>query len=89
MLDGISFPVLDVSKAQDELPHLARQVASGKGRVELVDHQGAGDCVLISKAELESLEHAIELLSDADHVRLLTARLSSMLETADLVGAGS
>ena len=35
-----------------------------KGRVEIVSSRGACECVLISKAELEGLEHALEVLGD-------------------------
>jgi PHD/YefM family antitoxin component YafN of YafNO toxin-antitoxin module len=89
MLDESSFPVLDVSKAQRDLAKLYRQVADEKRRVELMGSDGSCGCVLISKEELQSLEHAIELLADTEQVREMTAQFSAVIDSSEMATAGA
>jgi len=65
------FVTLDVHAAAGDLPALYERVAVTKGRVELTRDGSDDSCVIISKSELESLERAIELLSDGDGVRAM------------------
>lgn len=85
MAGETSFQSLDLSKVQGELLALYEKIACEKGRVEIVRHDGACDCVLISKAELEGLEHALELLSDSEQVRQLTAQLANVAHKVESV----
>ncbi len=85
MAGGTSFQSLDLNKVQGELLALYEKIACEKGRVEIVRHDGACDCVLISKAELEGLEHALELLSDSVEVRQLTAQLANVAHKVESV----
>ena len=78
MLGETSFQSLDLDHVQGELLSIYEKIACEKGRVEIVRHDGACACVLISKAELESLERAIEVLSDSEEVRQLTAHLANL-----------
>jgi len=65
------FTSLDISSVRDEsLAGLLRRVASEHGRVEIDTAPGEA-CVVLSKAELESLENALAVLSDSEHGRRL------------------
>jgi hypothetical protein len=65
-----SFQVLDIRTAGGSLEQLHAHVVRSSGRIEI--HCSSGKvCVLISKAELESLEQAIEILSQgSDYKRM-------------------
>jgi prevent-host-death family protein len=57
------FQTLDVTRFRRALANLHERVGEMKGRVE-VTRRGSDDvCVLISKAELDSLEAALEILT--------------------------
>ena len=62
-MSGDCFQTLDVTRFRQSLARLHERVGCGKGRIE-VTRRGCGDvCVLISKAELEALEQALEILA--------------------------
>ena len=82
-----SFQSLNLAQVQTELMGIYEKVACEKGRVEIVSGSGACECVLISKAELESLENALEILSDEDGVKHLSAELAQIAHAAEAVGA--
>ena len=63
MTDDSLFLTVDGRKFQSRLLELMCRTASEKGRIEITNC-GGGDCILISKAELESLERALEILSN-------------------------
>lgn len=54
----------------DDLAGLLRRVAAEHGRLEIRTGRGEA-CVVLSKAELQSLEHALAVLSDSEHGRRL------------------
>ena len=79
--NGRPFPTVDIDQDGINLTELHAQVVSGMSRVEL---RANGDSsVLISKNELDSLERALEILSDSDAMRAirdqipLTAQLAA------------
>ena len=72
------FQSLNLNKVQGELQALYRKVAAEKGRVEIVSGDGSSECVLISKAELQSLERAIDVLADSEAVKQLSACLAEV-----------
>jgi PHD/YefM family antitoxin component YafN of YafNO toxin-antitoxin module len=72
------FKTLHVSEAQQTLPHLHQRVARENGRVLIVDTDGTLNCVLLSKAELDSLERALEILSDGEHFKIACHALSRL-----------
>lgn len=86
--DNAAFVSLNLNQVQSDLLKLYQSVACQKGRVEIVDGAGSCECVLISKVELETLEHALELLSDTDDVRALTSRLAELAQAAEPEHAG-
>ncbi len=72
-----AFQSLDVNRLRKELINLYQQVAQSRGRVELNDPNRPEDaCVLISKRELESLEQALQILSDSEDVKHLAQSIS-------------
>jgi hypothetical protein len=68
MLKQSHFVTMDMEGARRELPELLRRTAVKQGRVE-VQTPGFEPCVIISKRELESLESALEILSDVGPIR--------------------
>jgi hypothetical protein len=84
-----AFQALSLSQVQSDLLDLYRRVACQQGRVEIVDEAGECDCVLISKAELDSLEKAIAILADGDTVRELSGHLSDLAAIVEPEHAGA
>ena len=82
------FQSLNLDIVQGQLLRLYERIACEKGRVEIVSGQGACECVLISKAELEGLEHALQVLSDSEGVKALTTRLAHLADVVEPVHAG-
>jgi len=54
---------LDCDSVQRDLLQLLRRIACEKGRVEILGSDGVCDCVLLSKAELDGLEKALDILA--------------------------
>lgn len=78
-----SFQTLTLAQVQNNLIDLYRRIGCTQGRVEIATEVGGEcDCVLISKAELDSLERALSILADSRAVRELSGHLSDL---ADLV----
>ena len=80
-----NFQTLDVTRFRQTLAKLHEAVGCGNGRVEVVRKGCADVCVLISKAELESLEQALAILSDTDGVRAMSGQIAQL---AAVVEAG-
>jgi PHD/YefM family antitoxin component YafN of YafNO toxin-antitoxin module len=76
------FSSLDVSRARRALARLHEQVSFGQGRVEIKRHGSEHVCVMISKAELEALETALEILSDSDEYKSMCENLSRVAAEA-------
>lgn len=78
-----SFQTLTLAQVQSNLIDLYRRIACTQGRVDIAAEEGGEcDCVLISKAELDSLERALSILADSRAVRELSGHLADL---ADLV----
>ena len=71
---------VNVDVAPVNLPDLLRRILKRNGRVELTS--AAGACVLITRAELEALEQALEILSDSSDVRQMREDLARVVATA-------
>ncbi|HTW95814.1 MAG TPA: hypothetical protein VMD30_13510 [Tepidisphaeraceae bacterium] len=69
------FPSVDPTQAADDFERLYERVSGFLQRVHIA-RGGERGCVLISLEELDSLEHAIEVLSDSTDVRELARSLS-------------
>ena len=73
------FQTLDVTRFRSAMAKLHEVVGCGKGRVEIT-RRGCDDvCVLISKAELESLEQALEILTQSDHYKAMCDNISQLV----------
>ena len=73
-----SFQTLQLNQVQGNLLDLYERIACERGRVEIIDGDGGCACVLISKAELDSLETAIAVLSDGAGVRSMEQALAQL-----------
>jgi hypothetical protein len=72
------FDSYDVGYVSKALQKLHEQVARTTARVEIT-RDGCDDCcVLISKAELEGLERALEILADTEQVRAMSEKVAQL-----------
>ena len=73
------FQNLDVTRFRRALANLHELVGCGKGRVE-VTRRGCPDaCVLISKAELESLEQALQIFAESVEFQQMSNQISEIV----------
>ena len=73
------FQTLDVTRFRQAMAKLHEVVGCGKGRIE-VTRRGCDDvCVLISKSELESLEQALEILSQSADYKAMCDNISQLV----------
>ena len=68
----------DASLIASNLASLHEFVTRTNGRIEITRSGSDERCVLISKEELESLERALEILSDTDTVRGLCGKIAEL-----------
>jgi len=80
------FPSIDPIEASRDFEKHYEQVAGFLKRVHIARGTERG-CVLISLEELDSLEHAIEILSDSGDVRELARSLSRVAGAETAVGS--
>lgn len=86
------FQSLDLTSFRKSLSRLHEQVGQLKGRIEVKRRGCEDDCVLISKVELESLESALEILSESDEFQAMCRNISqiaaaTMPSTVGQIGA--
>ena len=77
--DGPSFKSMPLLQAEGRLGHILKQVCREKGRVEIRDGDHA--CVLISKEELQTLEDALEILSNTSDVKHIARTIAAITHT--------
>ena len=75
---GMNFQTLDVTKCRRLLSQLHQQVCGGKIRIEITRRGCENTCVIISKAELESLEQALAILADTNDFKEMCNILSQV-----------
>jgi PHD/YefM family antitoxin component YafN of YafNO toxin-antitoxin module len=73
---------IDPIQAAREFETLIERVMRNTDRVRIA-RDGERGCVLISEEELDSLEHAISVLSDAHDVRELARSLARVAHAAE------
>ncbi|HET6248737.1 MAG TPA: hypothetical protein VFE47_13625 [Tepidisphaeraceae bacterium] len=72
------FQSLDLMRLRSAMDRIHEQVAAGHGRIELT-RSGCDDvCVILSKAELESLERALEILSETSEYKAMCDNLTRL-----------
>lgn len=72
---GKLFPTtIDLDAERVDVSELHAQVLRRNGRVEL--RRGGESCVLLTRQELESLEEALQILSDSDAVRAVRDQIA-------------
>ena len=72
------FTFMSIDQFQSRLSELHGHVCRGKGRVEIRD--GQSTCVLISKEELETLEEALEILSQTSDVQKMERTIAGLTQ---------
>ena len=75
--DNSRFTVMSIEQACARLAELHGKVCQDKGRIEIRD--GEGSCVLISREELDTLEQALEILSNTSDVRRMAATIEELV----------
>ena len=73
-MSEIDLKNLDLSNLPREIVAMYQLVARNHQRVEVQSPDGG--CVIISKAELEALERALQILSDGDTVKEVAEQLA-------------
>jgi hypothetical protein len=76
------FQTVDVTRLRRALANLHHVVGCGKGRVEVTRKGCEHVCVLISKTELESLEHALQIFADSHAFKQMSEQISQIVATA-------
>ncbi len=66
----------DLRDAAANFAAVHRSVVDSGKRVEIACEDSGTSCVLISKAELECLERAVEILGDSDSVKALCGEIA-------------
>jgi PHD/YefM family antitoxin component YafN of YafNO toxin-antitoxin module len=72
------FESYDVGQVSRTLENLHDEVVRFKGRIEVTRNGSADACVLISKAELDSLERALAILSDTEGVKAMSGQIAQL-----------
>jgi hypothetical protein len=76
MPDELKFRLMSIDQATQGFAQLHERVCCDKGRIEI--HDGQRTCVLISKEELETLEAALEILSNTADVQKMARTIAAL-----------
>ena len=71
------FSSMSIDQVQIRFAQVHEEVCREKGRVEIRDGAGKG-CVLISKEELDTLEEALEILSNTSNVQKMAKTIAAL-----------
>ena len=82
MSDDLHRRTYDAAVVAQSLPQLHEFVTRCNGRLEITRPGSDQRCVLISKEELESLEQALEILSNTADVRKIAQAVSELSHAA-------
>ena len=72
------FHTLSLSQFLNGIEDHHQRVSVGHGRIEITRDDCDDVCILISKAELEALERAVEILAQSDEYRSMCATLAGV-----------
>jgi PHD/YefM family antitoxin component YafN of YafNO toxin-antitoxin module len=70
------FQTLDISGLQSALAHVHERVSGRHGRVEVTREDCDDVCVMVSKAELQSLEQALEILAESETFKSMSEQIA-------------
>lgn len=76
MSDGSGFKFMSIDQVLSRFAEVHQGVCRERGRVEI--HHEDGVCVLISKTELETLELALEILSNTSDVQKMARTIAAL-----------
>ena len=77
-LQGV-FGTLDVTQFRRTLAKFHEAVGCGRGRIEVTRRGCEDNCVLISKAELEALERALEIMCESAEYKSMCDNISQLV----------
>lgn len=84
------FQTIEVTACRRSLAKLHDLVVKGHGRIQITRRGSDHVCVLISQAELESLEHALEILSQTTEFQVMCGEVTRVAaETAEHLGTAA
>lgn len=89
MPDSIEHPYsrVDMTRVGKIIRKLHDQVVGQRQRVEITRAGCEDTCVMISRAELETLERSLEIFADTDEFNEMCRSLKNLLNTAGVVYA--
>ena len=73
---------LELTRLRRALARIHEQVSSRTERIEFTRDGSEDVCVIISKAELESLERALEILANTNEYRAMCEEVKNIAATA-------
>lgn len=79
------FTSIDMAEVGNAIRHLHDQVCGSRRRVEITHDDTDDVCVMISKRELEAIEHALVVLTGSSDFSALCHKLSDLLKEAGVV----
>jgi PHD/YefM family antitoxin component YafN of YafNO toxin-antitoxin module len=82
MVDEPLFYSMDGATFGKDLLKVLCRIAREKGRVEVTNCEGH-NCVIISKEELDSIESALEILSNLNEVQVIHDKVKHVLTLDD------
>jgi len=82
MVDEPLFYSMDGTTLGKDLLKVLCRIAREKGRVEITNCDGSS-CVMISKDELDSIESALEILSNLNEVQVIHDKVKHVLTLDD------
>lgn len=78
---------LDLAKVQNELAAVFETVIKSRQRVEIQGAAAGESAVIISKAELDSIERALQILAETDSYKSMSAALTELISAAQPTAA--
>jgi len=83
------FQSIDVIRLRDAIAKIHQQVSCGHGRIELT-RSGCDDvCVIVSKADLESLERGLEILAGTIEYKTMCQNVHRLAQACGAPGCDS
>jgi len=78
-MDVKCFQTLELTRLRRTLTRLHEQVHARQGRIEITRDGCDHVCVLISKAELQSLERALEIFAETEAFKVMSEQIAQLV----------